>query len=150
MTFPLFLIPLLVGLIAQSLKPLLNRRWYARLQGTVGHKLPRYGGMPSAHTAFAFSLATTVGLSAGFSSAAFAIAATVLVLILDDALRMRIFLSQHGRALRRLILKLPAAERRAYPYLETRLGHKPSEVFAGATLGIFLTLAFLYILRYTF
>lgn len=138
MVFPLFLIPILVGLVAQSLKPLLNKQLYTQLE-EGGHQIPRYGGMPSAHTAFAFSLATVIGMVQGIYSADFAIAATAVIFILDDALRMRIFLSRHGEALHKLVDKLPAAERKDFPYLEKRLGHKASEAVAGAVLGILLS-----------
>lgn len=135
MTLPLFLIPLLAGLLAQALKPLLNKHLYATLD-QADRRLPRYGGMPSAHSAFAFSLATIVGLVDGIHSTTFAIAAAAVVLILDDALRMRIFLAGYGQALHQFVTRLPQSERAAFPYIETRLGHKPPEALAGAVLGI--------------
>lgn len=146
MLIPLFLIPILAGLIAQGLKPLLNKHWYAELTER-GRKIPRYGGMPSAHTAFATSLATVVGLADGFASATFAIAAAIVIFVLDDALRMRIFLSRHGQALSQLVDRLPAAERAQYPYLEARLGHAPREVVAGAVLGVALSLSIVFLFK---
>lgn len=143
MNLPLFLIPIVVGLITQGLKPLFNKRWYARL-GDTGRKIPRYGGMPSAHTSFIFSLATAIAVKDGFMSGDFAIAAVLVIIVLDDALRMRIFLSRYGAALRRLIKKLPEPEQRLFPYLESRLGHKPLEVLVGALCGVILTLVILY------
>lgn len=145
MSLPLFLIPMLVGLLAQSLKPLLNRRWYAQLEAT-NKRVPRYGGMPSAHTAFATSLATVVAWADGFSGPTFAIAATLVIYVLDDALRMRAFLSRHGLALRLLVERIPAAERTQFPYLETRLGHKGTEVLVGGLIGILVSLLLLYFL----
>lgn len=138
MTFPLFLIPILAALAAQALKPFLNTQWYATISPD-GKKLPRYGGMPSAHSAFAFAITTVIGLHDGMLSSTFIIAVALLILILDDALRMRIFLSRHGQALRRLIQKLPKEERQSFPYLESRLGHKPLEVLAGGAIGIILS-----------
>lgn len=138
MSLPLFLIPIVAGLAAQALKRLLTDERSGRLTGD-GY-LPRYGGMPSAHTAFAFSLATLVALTDGMASTAFAITASLVIFVLDDALRMRIFLGHHGQALSRLISKLPAEERAQYPQLETHLGHKPAEVIVGALLGVGLTL----------
>lgn len=143
MFFPLFVIPVLVGLLAQSLKPIFNRQWYATLSRS-GKKIPRYGGMPSAHTAFAVSIATVIGVSAGINSPSFVIAVALVIFILDDALRMRIFLSRHGLALSRLVKKLPPAEQSEFPYLETRLGHKGSEVIAGAALGLVASLIMLF------
>lgn len=139
MTVPLFIIPIVVGLLAQALKPFLNKQWYVRLEKEGGKKIPRYGGMPSAHTAFAFSLATLVAITDGLMTTSFAIVAALVIFVLDDALRMRIFLSRHGRALQLLVKKLPDNQQHDFPYLESRLGHKGKEVIAGAALGIILT-----------
>lgn len=135
MNVPWFLIPILCGLAAQALKPFLNKKRDAQ-----SLNLPRYGGMPSAHTAFAVSLATVVGLAGGFASVSFALATAFLVYTLDDALRMRIFLGRYGWALKHLVQKLPDKEQKDYPYIEQQLGHKPPEVVAGAVLGFALTL----------
>lgn len=147
MSLPLFLLPILCGLIAQGLKPLLNKRAFTEHEH-AGTKLPRYGGMPSAHTAFATSLATLVAWEASLGSAAFAIAASLVIYVLDDALRMRMFLSRHGVALRKLISKLPKSDQENFPHLESQLGHKLPEVLAGAALGIILTLGLLYIFAF--
>src|SRR5690349_17348705 len=135
MSLPLFLIPMLVGLVTQAVKHWFNKRWYAQIDKS-GQKIPRYGGMRIAHTALISSLATSVGLTDGFMSGDFAIAAVLVIIVLDDALRMRIFLGRYGAALRRLIKKLPAEEQNQFPYLETRLGHKVPEVIVGALIGI--------------
>lgn len=144
MTLYLFLIPILCGTVAQGLKYFFNKRFYSELK-IAGQRIPRYGGMPSAHTAFAFALATVVAVADGLDSASFVIASAVVIFILDDALRMRMFLSRHGAALRKLIARLPKNEQSDYPYLESRLGHKLPEVIAGAALGIVLALLFLAI-----
>lgn len=138
MNLPLFLVPILVGLATQAMKPLLNKGWSEHYKHEKKF-LPRYGGMPSAHTSFAFSIATTVAISEGLDSAAFAIVVVVVIFILDDALRMRIFLGRHGLALRKLIKKLPEEERKNYPHLETKLGHDLKEVVVGAMIGVALT-----------
>jgi acid phosphatase family membrane protein YuiD len=138
MSFPLFIVPILVGLATQAMKPVLNKGWAEHYRYEKKF-LPRYGGMPSAHTSFAFSIATVVAMSEGFNSAAFAITVVVVIFILDDALRMRIFLGRHGQSLIQLINKLPKEERVKYPHLETQLGHKPVEVVAGAIIGTILT-----------
>ncbi len=139
MNLPLFLVPIFVGLATQAMKPLLNKGWAEHYRYEIKF-LPRYGGMPSAHTSFAFSIATVVAMSEGLNSAMFAIAVVVVIFILDDALRMRIFLGRHGQSLIRLISKLPKEERVKYPHLETQLGHKPKEVAAGAVVGTVLTI----------
>jgi acid phosphatase family membrane protein YuiD len=136
----LFLIPIAVGLITQTSKQLLNKNWKSTI-AVQGYHLPRYGGMPSAHTAFAVSLATVAWLTEGIASMSFAIAAAMFIFILDDALRMRIYLGHHGQALHKLIAKLPPEEQKDLPALEVRLGHTPAEVLVGTVVGILLTLA---------
>ena len=142
---PLFLLPILSGLIAQALKPLINKSWYDSLSND-GRKIPRYGGMPSAHTAFAISLATLVAFTDGFVTTSFAITISLVIFILDDALRMRIFLSRHGEALHKLIKQLPANKQDQFPRLESRLGHKPAEVIAGGLLGFVITIIILLLI----
>ncbi len=146
MNTPLFLIPLVVGLIAQFSKRFLNRNWSPEMKDRAPH-LPKYGGMPSSHTAFAFSLITVVGYTAGISSPVFVVAVVLAVIILDDALRMRIFLGRHGEALVRLISLLPKEQRTAFPPLEKKLGHEPVEALVGAIIGTILTLLLLRFLN---
>lgn len=145
MLIPLFLIPVVVGLSAQLAKPFLNKGWYSRME-EEGKRLPRYGGMPSAHTSFAFSLLTMTAIVDGIASLTFALVFSVSIFIIDDALRMRVFLGGHGHALHKLVNKLPPEERRDFPYLETHLGHRPLEVTAGAIWGTFFTLLLMWIL----
>ena len=144
MNLPLFLIPILVGLSTQLIKPLLNKNWYARRR--KGEQLPRYGGMPSAHTSFAFSLLTMVGMVDGITSVSFAIMVSLAIFVIDDALRMRVFLGSHGFALHELVLRLPAKDQGKYPYLETQLGHKPLEVAVGAGIGMAATWLLMWLL----
>ncbi len=146
MTLPPFLIPILVGLIAQFLKGFFNQRWLADTK-IRGVSMPRYGGMPSAHTAFVFSLVTVVGTIDGIVSATFAIASAMAIFILDDALRMRIFIGRQGQAILRLIKQLPAHQRTGFPELEPRLGHNARETVAGAAIGVTLTLLILLLTK---
>ncbi len=141
MTIPLFLIPIVSALVAQGLKPIFSRAWRDD-QATRLDPRPRYGGMPSAHASFASSLTLTVAVAEGISSAAFAIAAVVLILVLDDALRLRIFLGRYGIAIRRLLDQAPAASR-DLPPIEWRMGHTLPEVLGGLLVGVLCTLLIL-------
>ncbi len=138
MFLPAFIIPILVGVSAQFLKRFFTpaRQSSVAIQNVL---LPRYGGMPSAHAAFAFSLLTLVILLDGLYSATTAITVVFTIFIIDDALRLRIFLEQHGQALKKLIDSLPTEQQTGFPYVETRLGHQPKEVLAGMVWGIFIT-----------
>jgi uncharacterized protein len=145
MNLPLFIIPILVGLLTQFSKPFLNKGFYTRMEET-GQKLPRYGGMPSAHTAFALSILTMTGIVEGITSVSFALVASIAIFVVDDALRMRVFLGGHGHALRKLVDKLPPEEREGFPYLETHLGHRPMEVTVGAIIGVGLTFLIMWLM----
>lgn len=146
MLLPLFLIPVVTALIAQALKPLVNRQWYATLAAD-GRRLPRYGGMPSAHSAFVFSIATVVALADGLYATTFVLAIALVILVLDEALRMRIFLSRHGQALRLLLQRVPTEERKKYPYLEARLGHTFWEVLVGGVGSIVISALLFYLIH---
>lgn len=145
MTLPLFLVPILAGLVAQGLKVFFNKKIVHTHTKSDGWHMPHYGGMPSAHASFSFSLATLVLMTEGVFSVSFALAASLVIFVLDDALRMRIFLGRHGLAIRKLIARLPEEKRQEFPHLEASLGHKPMEVLAGAVLGTLLTIVLLII-----
>lgn len=103
-------------------------------------RLQEYGGMPSAHTAFVISLATSVGMHEGWESGAFAIAFIFALLIIRDAIGLRQFLSQHGRILNMLIKDLPDNVEAKYPHkLEERFGHTPLQAFIGGLIGLAIT-----------
>jgi len=134
MSFPLFLIPILAALVAQGLKPVFSRAWRDD-QATQLDPRPRYGGMPSAHAAFASSLVVAAAAAEGISSAVFAVSVAILILVLDDALRLRIFLSRYGLAIRRLLEQAPTAAR-DLPPIEWRMGHSLPEVLGGIIVGV--------------
>jgi acid phosphatase family membrane protein YuiD len=138
MTLPPFLVPIAAGLFAQALKPLISRNW-RKDQTTRLDPRPRYGGMPSAHTAFSTSLATLVGLVEGAQTVNFALAIAFLIFVLDDALRLRVFLSRFGIAIHRIAAILPVHSRENLPPIEERIGHSVPEVLAGAVIGILTT-----------
>lgn len=143
MTIPLFLIPLFAGLVAHALKPVFSRQMRDEQAKTLD-PLPRYGGMPSAHMAFVTSLVLVVGLRTGVASVSFAIAVALFILVFDEAVRLRIFVSRYGVAIRRLLQRVPEEEKSGLPPIEQRMGHTVPEVLcgivvgAGATLAIFL------------
>ena len=139
MSFPLFLIPILAGLVAQALKPIFSRDRRGEQARTLDPR-PRYGGMPSAHAAFASSLALVAALKEGIDSAVFAVAVGILILVLDDALRLRIFLGRYGLALRHLLRRLPKSETTKMPSIEHRMGHSLPEALGGLAVGVATTL----------
>jgi uncharacterized protein len=143
--YGVFLIPIIVGIIVQAIKFLLfsfKHGWDIRYAFTHGH-------MPSAHTALAVSLVTSVGYYEGIQDASFAIAIVLAFIVIDDAARLRMHLGDQGRYLNMLIEQLVQQidiDEKKFPRLKERTGHRVSEIIVGAILGLFLTLAFIWLL----
>jgi len=98
-----------------------------------------YGGMPSAHTAFAISVTTLVGLREGFDHPTFAVALVFTLLIMRDAITYRARLGHQGQMINKLVELLPKNNHQGLSKLPERLGHSVPEVFVGALVGICLT-----------
>lgn len=130
-----FIIPIAVSLITQLIKFVL----YGMKHGWKWEYMYTHGHMPSSHTAFAVSLLTTIGVYERIDSGAFAIAVAVAFLVIDDALRLRMYLGDQGRYLNMLVQELRLSHNQ-FPRLKERVGHRTSEVIAGAVVGFFLTI----------
>ncbi len=133
----IFLITLLTWLIAQSVKVTIgvitekrfNFRWFT---GS--------GGMPSSHAAGVAALATSVGLAYGFNSGLFAVTAIFALIIMFDAQGVRRHTGQQAEILNKIIEDIYFKRIFKEERLKELLGHTPVEVFAGALLGIVLSL----------
>lgn len=109
------------------------------------------GGMPSSHTAMVTALATSVGLTEGFQSTLFAIAAVFAMIVIHDSTGVRRHAGYHAEVLNQLVndfniliegIKNPKIQRwESRQKLKELLGHKPIEVFFGGLLGIGLSLS---------
>ena len=95
------------------------------------------GGMPSSHAAFTVSLATAVGLEAGFNSRIFAVTAAFAFVVMYDATGVRRSAGEQARILNRIVESMGNGDvSETGKKLKELLGHTPFEVFAGAVLGI--------------
>ncbi len=130
----LIIIPILVGLITQAVKLIIdgipnNLDW----QHVVGD----YGGMPSSHTAFVASLVTVIGLSQGLNSPSFAIALVLLAVVARDALGFRTEIGKNA-AFTNLIAK-QVFKHKKVSLLNEKMGHHLSEVIVGFLTGVILS-----------
>lgn len=132
----IFVIPILVAIIVQAIK----FAYYTYRHGWNPSYILTHGHMPSAHTAFMVSLVLSVAMfdSDGIRSGAFAIAVILAVIVIDDAVRLRMYMGDQGRYLNMLIKQLPVNKRK-FPHFKERLGHRVSEVLIGGLLGALLT-----------
>lgn len=139
-----FVIPVLVGAVTQIIKYLI----YISKHGWNFKYIMTHGHMPSAHTAFIVSLVTSVGLfdDDGIKSGAFAVAVILAIIVIDDAVRLRMYMGDQGRYLNMLIRQLPV-DAKKFPHFKERLGHRVSEVVVGGILGFLLTFAFAMLFR---
>jgi acid phosphatase family membrane protein YuiD len=131
----IFLIPIFVGIVVQITKFInycLKHGWDIRYAMTHGH-------MPSTHTGFAISVITSVGYYEGIHSGAFAVAIALAVIIIDDAVRLRMYLGDQGRYLNMLVEQLDIDQTK-FPRLKERVGHRVSEVIVGGIFGFLLTI----------
>ncbi|WAM32891.1 divergent PAP2 family protein [Caldicellulosiruptor morganii] len=96
------------------------------------------GGMPSSHSAFACGLSTAVGLIDGFNSTNFAISLTFTLIVMYDAAGVRREAGKQAQTLNELIEIYFFPHYKPQYKLKELIGHKPTEVFVGALLGIVL------------
>lgn len=136
----IILIPVFVGVVTQATKfVLFSFKYGFKLNYFMTH-----GHMPSTHSAFAISLLIAVGRLEGIDSGAFAVALALAVVILDDALRLRMYLGDQGRYLNMLVQSLNLDPDK-YPRLKERVGHRTSEVIVGIIYGALLSAGLLYL-----
>ena len=141
LSLQVFLIPAIVGFIVQLTKFIVyctKHGWNIRYAMTHGH-------MPSAHTGFIISLITSIGFYEGVHSGAFAVAIALGVIVVDDAVRLRMILGDQGRYLNMLVQQLNINEKQ-YPRLKERVGHRINEVIVGGIYGFILTVALIALL----
>lgn len=135
-------------IFAQILKVPINFIFSKKVDWSL---LTSTGGMPSSHSAAVTSIATAVGIEAGFDSVTFAVAAMLAGIVMYDASHVRYQAGQHAAVLNELRhdLRMFFDEIKRWPDmneqeriedLKTLLGHKKSEVFIGGLAGIVLAI----------
>jgi acid phosphatase family membrane protein YuiD len=144
--------PILASLFAILFAQFVKVPIHYFLKGKVEWKLfTSTGGMPSSHSAAVTALATAVGFETGFDSPTFAVATMFSVIVMFDATGVRFQAGQQALIINQMRLDFQTFVNEAKGWsqknsnekikeLKTLLGHKPSEVFAGALTGIFLSI----------
>ncbi len=94
------------------------------------------GGMPSAHSAFATGMATSIGLVAGFDSPVVIVAMGFAMITMFDASTVRYAAGQQARILNDIIEELFKEHRLSEVKLKELLGHTRLEVLLGGIIGI--------------
>jgi acid phosphatase family membrane protein YuiD len=94
------------------------------------------GGMPSAHSAMACGLATTVGLESGFETPLFATTLAFAVVVMFDAQSVRRAAGLQARLLNQIVEELFRNHKFSEEKMAEFLGHTRLEVFLGMLTGI--------------
>ena len=136
----ILMVALLSSLTAQGLKLVIDLIRSRKLNITY---LMSPGGMPSAHSALVGALATSVGLTKGWSSAEFAIACLFAIIVMYDAAGVRQAAGKQARILNQLVDELFQEEHNLNEErLKELLGHTPFQVLVGLSLGISIAMVF--------
>lgn len=94
------------------------------------------GGMPSAHSAMACSLATSIGIHEGFSSVSFTIVAAFASIVMFDAQSVRKAAGEQAKILNQILDELLHEHHLSETKLKELLGHTRLEVLGGLLCGI--------------
>lgn len=144
--YNVFLVPIIVLGVTRVLKFIIFYFRHNRdLAYTRKHAMS-YGHMPSVHTALMTSMVTSVGYYEGIASGAFAVAIIMAIIVVDDATRLRVYMGTHSEYINMLREKI-GADSEKYPDLKERMGHRMSEVIAGAIVGLTLTVLLINLLK---
>lgn len=100
------------------------------------------GGMPSAHASSVATLATSVGLKAGFSSPLFALSVIFALIAMFDAQTWRRSVGIQARILNNIMEDVYAGRKVKEERLRELIGHTPIEVLIGAIMGILVAFIF--------
>lgn len=140
-TYAVFIIPILAFTITQFIKFVIHgvkHDWDWEYVFAYGH-------MPSSHTAFVTSVVTAIGYYEGVHSGVFALAVCLAVIVINDAVRLRTYMGDQSRYLNMLVGAL-SLDKKQFPRLKERVGHRTSEVIVGGSIGFLLSLFFIRII----
>ncbi|HLD72143.1 MAG TPA: divergent PAP2 family protein [Candidatus Nanoarchaeia archaeon] len=98
------------------------------------------GGMPSSHSAFVISLASSVYLEEGLNTS-FAISLVLAMIVLRDAFGVRRTAGEEGSVINLIIKRLKMKTETHFA-----MGHTPLQVLVGALIGLIVSLGVYYFL----
>lgn len=109
------------------------------IEGTLKlERLHGSGGMPSAHTATIVSASTAIGLLEGFASPVYGFSLIMAFIVMYDASGVRRSVGKQAKLLNNMIQDLQNHKFLGEERLKELIGHKPTEVAAGAILGVIM------------
>lgn len=131
---------LLAGIMSWFTAQVIKTILYAVLNKKIDFtRLMGDGGMPSAHSATVTAVASMTGLSCGFGSPVFAVACIVAIIVMHDAMGVRLETGKQAKLLNEMVALLEALGQPKLSMekkLKEFVGHTPTQVVAGMLLGI--------------
>lgn len=127
-------------LVAQIIKFIIHFIVHHKI---VWERLIGDGGMPSCHSCTVCATATAVGISCGLSSAQFAIAAILAIIVMHDATGVRLETGKQAviiNDMMELLKSMGSSMKTSHEKLTEFVGHTPFQVVVGAILGILYAL----------
>lgn len=104
------------------------------------------GGMPSSHTATVVSLAIALGFYNGLSSSEFALAAIFAIIVIHDAVGVRLETGKQAKVLNTMMFESEAFKDLDFEkQLKEYVGHTPLQALAGAIVGIIVSIFMIFV-----
>lgn len=131
-------------LTAQVLKTILYAILNKELDLT---RLMGDGGMPSAHSATVTAVAAMTGLTCGFDSPIFAVACITAIIVMHDAMGVRLETGKQAKMLNEMVALFEALGQPKLSMekkLKEFVGHTPLQVMAGMLLGIMVAVIYYF------
>ncbi len=138
---------LLAGILSWFVAQVIKTILYAVINKELDMtRLMGDGGMPSAHSATVTAVAAMTGLLCGFGSPLFALACILAIIVMHDAMGVRLETGKQAKLLNEMVTLLEALGQPKLSMekkLKEFVGHTPSQVMAGMLLGIVVAGLFL-------
>ncbi|MBR3288950.1 MAG: divergent PAP2 family protein [Lachnospiraceae bacterium] len=105
------------------------------------------GGMPSSHTSTVVALAISIGFYQGLASAEFALAMIFAIIVIHDAVGVRLETGKQAKVLNTMMFESEAFKDLDFEkQLKEYVGHTPSQALAGAIVGIIVSLVMVFVI----
>ena len=131
---------LMAGLVSWASAQVIKAILYLIMNGRFDiERLFGDGGMPSGHSATVSAAALTTGMECGFASPVFAVMLLVAIIVMHDAMGVRLEPGKQAKAINTIMDVLEEIGREDLSpeeKLKEFVGHSPLQVFIGAGVGI--------------
>ena len=105
------------------------------------------GGMPSSHTSTVVALAIATCYDRGVNSVSFAIAVIFAIVVIHDAVGVRLETGKQAKVLNAMMFESNAFKDLSFEkQLKEYVGHTPLQAFAGAIVGLIVAIIMLFLL----